>query len=229
MRLWTAVRDRLDTLTARDRRALRLGLAVFVPVVAWLLVARPYLMAWTDARDRLSAERTLLSREEEVLASATALPIAVADAEFAANRATDRLLRAPNAPLAEARLTEWLEQMAGLSRVLLLRMSAESVDAEEMEPGSLQPIRLAVNGESDLQGVMTFLLRVEESPLLLSVRELLIEPVIERPRSNRRRNDEDEEPPSERITGVVRFTIVVEAYVPPDMDRRSVEPEEAGL
>jgi hypothetical protein len=229
MRWWTALRDRLETLTARDRRALRMGLAVFVPVMAWLLVARPYLLAWTDARDRLSAERTLLSREEEVLASATTLPVAVADAEFAASRATDRLLRAPNAPLAEARLTEWLEQMAGLSRVLLLRMSAESVDSEELEPGSLQPIRLAVNGESDLQGVMTFLLRVEESPLLLSVRELLIEPVIERPRSNRRRNEEDEEPPSERITGVVRFTIVVEAYIPPDMDHRAVEPEEAGL
>lgn len=229
MKLAKAVRDRYALLSGRDRRALRLGLLVFVPALLWLFVVRPYFATLTEVRDRLDAERTLLQREEEILASATMLPIAVADAEFAARRATDRLVTAPNAPLAEARLTEWLEQIAGLSRVLLLRMSEESVDPEEIESGELEPIRLTVYGESDLQGVMTFLLRVEESPLLLRVRELLIEPEIQRPRSNRRRDEDEEEAPAETSTGVVRFTIVVEGFLPPELNPVGTESEEAGL
>jgi hypothetical protein len=202
-------------------------LIIFVPTLLWVFGARPYLAAWTDTKDRLEAERTLLSREEEVLASATTLPIALTDAEFAAMRATDRLVTAPNTPLAVARLTEWLEQIAGLSRVLLLRMSAESVDPDEIPSGSFEPIRLVLDGESDLQGVMTFLLRVEESPLLLRVRELLLEPQVERARSNRRRGDEEDT--TERSTGVVRFFLEVEAYVPPETNGQAVQTEEAGL
>ncbi|MGH7503326.1 MAG: hypothetical protein ACREL7_16490 [Longimicrobiales bacterium] len=206
------VRDHIARLSARDRRALRFGLAVVVPALFWVFMAKPYINALADVRDRLSAERGLLAREEELLAAAPSLPDEIIAAEVEAVRANDRLVVAANPPLAEARITEWLEQIAGLSRVLLLEMSAEDVAREEIEPGALEPIRLIVNGESDLEGVMTFLLRVEESPLLLRVRELLVEPQVERPRSSRRRDDD--EPVEPGLTGVVRFTLVVEAYAP---------------
>jgi hypothetical protein len=227
MRIAHRVRDRIGALSARDKRALRFGLAILTPALFWILVAKPYIGALGAARDHLSTERALFSREEQLLASAGTLPYAIADAEAAAQRANGRLVTAANAPLAEARLTEWLEQIAGLSRVLLLQMSAESPRPEELESGELEPIRLAVNGESDFEGVMTFLLRVEESPLLLRVRELLIEPVIERPRTIRRRGEVETEPGGPRTTGVVRFTLVVEAYAPPAEQREAVMSEEA--
>jgi hypothetical protein len=63
-----------------------------------------------------------------------------------------------------------------------------------------------VRGESDLEGVLTFLQRVESSPILLRIVELTIEPMYD--------GDRDE-----RVaTGVVTFAMVVEAYAPADID-----------
>jgi hypothetical protein len=128
-------------------------------------------------------------------------------------RAELRLVRAPNAPLGEAEVTGYLQDIAGLSRVLLQEMRGLEPDRDAPRPEGVRPVRLAVRGESDLQGVMTFLHRVEESPLLLRVVELSIEPVVERPRPRRRDDDEPIEP---TVTGVVQFALVVEAYTPPE-------------
>jgi hypothetical protein len=70
-----------------------------------------------------------------------------------------------------------------------------------------------VRGESDLEGVLTFLQRVENSPLLLRVAELSIEPQTAG-------KGEDRNP-----TGVVQFTMIVEAYVPSDVERAETREE----
>ena len=39
----------------------------------------------------------------------------------------------------------------------------------------MQTVRLAVRGESDLEGVLTYLQRIEENPLVMRVHELSLE------------------------------------------------------
>src|SRR5690606_21878341 len=74
-------------LSARDRRALELGAAVVMPVLVWMFAGVPDVRALGEARARLEAERDLLARELELVASA---PAHLADAE----RATQGLLNA---------------------------------------------------------------------------------------------------------------------------------------
>jgi hypothetical protein len=212
-------------ISQRDRRALLLGAAVLLPVLLWLFALRPYRDALVEARDRLAQERALLQREEALVAAAPSLPAALEAAAAEAKRAEMRLVRAANAPLAEEEVTRYLEDIAGLSRVLLQEMRGVEPERGAVVPEGARVVRLALRGESDLQGVLTFLHRVEESPLLLRVSQLSIEPVVPRQRPNpRRRGDEDEDEapaaPQQITEGLMQFALVVEAYAPPEAERR---------
>jgi hypothetical protein len=197
---------RLRTLSARDRRALVLGAAVLLPALAWGLVVRPYRAYLNELQERTAAERALLLREQSLLRRAATLPAAVAAAEAEAQRAELRLVRAANAPLAEAELTGYLQSVASASRVLLHELRGVEPRRGETLPAEVRPIRLSLAGESDLEGVVTFLERLEASPLLIRVRELVVEPV--------RANHGDDAAP----TGVMRFTFTIEAFAPGETD-----------
>ena len=199
----------LHTMNPRDRRAVLLGIAVLAPALLFVAVVRPYRAALTDIRDRTASEMALLQREEALLGMAGSLPDNVHDMEDRARRTTNRLVRAANVPLAEAEITSMLESIAALSRVLLQEMGGVDIPRSRSavdSTSSIRALRLSVRGESDLEGVLTFLQRIESNPLLLRIVELTIEPNYE--------GDRDE-----RVaTGVVQFTIVVEAYAPADID-----------
>ena len=199
----------LRSMSPRDRRAVLLGLAIVAPFLLYFAAVRPYRVALSDIRDRTASELALLQREEALLAMAGTLPANVHDMEERARRTTNRLVRAANVPLAEAEITSMLESIAGLSRVLLQEMGGVDAPrgrAAADSAAALRSLRLSVRGESDLEGVLTFLQRVESSPILLRIVELTIEPMYE--------GDRDE-----RVaTGVVTFAMVVEAYAPADID-----------
>lgn len=194
----------LRTLADRDRRAVLLGLAVLLPALLFILAVRPYRTALLDLRERVAAERSLLEREEALIAMATRTPDSADDVQRRARDAGMRLVRAPNVPLAEAEVTNMLETLASLSRVLLVEMRGVAQPRardDDATPVTIRPLRLAVRGESDLEGVLTFLQRIETNPMLLRVVELSIEPAV--PARDEPRSD-----------GVVQFGIIVEAYTP---------------
>ena len=196
-------------MNARDRRAIMRGLAVLVLALLFVAVVKPYRAALSDIRDRTASELALLQREEALLAMAESLPENVHDMEDRARRTTNRLVRAANVPLAEAEITSMLESIASLSRVLLQEMGGVDIPRRSSNVDStaaIRALRLSVRGESDLEGVLTFLQRIESNPLLLRIVELTIEPNYEGDRDAR------------VATGVVQFTIVVEAYAPADID-----------
>ncbi|MCI0432681.1 MAG: type II secretion system protein M [Gemmatimonadetes bacterium] len=209
----------LERLSGRDRRALRLGLVVAVPIVLWMAVVRPYRTALEDARARMDAERALLAREEALIASAASLPAGLERTEDEADRVDRRLVHASNVALVETRVTEVLEDLALDSRVLLEEMRGVQPDRQTADSAFVEPVLLAVQGESDLDGVTRFLHAIEENPLLLRVAELSIEPVTVRPQSGRQ--NRNEEPPAPQQTGVVRFALIVVAYAPPDLPERA--------
>jgi len=208
----------LRTLADRDRRAVMIGLLVLLPALLWIVAVRPYRAALADMKERLAAEQGLLQREEALLAQAATIPGEVAATSARAQRAALRLVRASNVPLAEAELTAYLEEIASLSRVLLQEMrgiAPRRGAARDDELRNVRTLRLSVRGESDLEGVLTFLQRIEQNPVLLKVSELSIEPQFE---GSEREGDR-------MPTGVVQFTLVVEAYVPADAEQ-PVDPQE---
>jgi hypothetical protein len=202
----------LRGLAPRDRRAILLGLAVMVVAAAYVLGVRPYREALGGVRDRVQAERELLTRELALLESASEIPEAIRRAEEAADRAESRMLQAPSTVLAEGELTGFLESSAYRSRVLLEEIrSGELARGEEPPPG-LSLIRLHLRGESDLQGLLTFLGEIEGSRLLLRVRGLALEPEVARPES-----DEETPGPREALpTGVVTFQLILDGFARPE-------------
>lgn len=209
--LLESARSRLSRLGERDRRALLLGAAVLLPVVAWTGAVRPYLSALGDTRDRLAAERGMLAREEGLLALAVQLPADLVAAERTAAAATERLLRASNRPLAEAALTAALENVASSSRVLLQQVRGVEAPGGSDPPAGVLPVQVAVQGESDVAGLTRFLHRIEASPLLMRVRALDV-----RPRAGADRNRDG---PAPEDMGVVAFSLVVEAYAPAELEQ----------
>lgn len=207
----------LRGLSARDRRALLLGAAVLLPALLWLAVVRPYGAKLSELHEQIAAERSLLQRELQLLARGSALAEDVAKAEDAAARAELRLVRAPNTPLAEAELSSYLESVASLSRVLLNEMRGIELRRSEAFPASVRPIRLAVTGESDLIGVANFLNSLEGSPLLIRIRELLLEPVYDGGGAGGN---------SGAPTGVMEFTLTIEAFAPAETNvTESLQPQ----
>lgn len=196
----------LRNLAPRDRRAITLGAAVLLPALLWVGAIRPYRAALEDVRERTAAERALLERELALL-QADATPALMSDLHARAERASLRLVSAANVPLAEAEVTVFLQELAQLSRVLLqeLRGVEPRRGGGAEASTTLRPIRLAVRGESDMEGVMTFLQRIESSPLLLRVTELSIEP--QRAGAGGMGMD-----------GVVTVSLQVEAYADADVD-----------
>jgi hypothetical protein len=205
-------------MTDRDRRALRIGALALVPALLWAGVVRPYRALLEDVRDRTVSERALLERELGILGQAVTLPAALVHATEDAERAELRLVHASNIALAEAELTTYLEGIALLSRVLLQELRGVEPGRGEAALPELRPIRLAIRGESDLEGVITFLSRVERSPLLLRVTGVSMEPEVEARQQNGRAAGA---PP--QLTGVVKFGMIIEAYAPPDLLGERVE------
>ncbi len=205
-------RELLGRLSERDRRALLLGLAVLVPSVAYLSGLQPYLRALGDARDRLVIERELLGRELALIESAHTLPIAIDRLERKAWRNEQRIVQVASDVLAEAVLTDQLELTAAASRVLLEGIRRVEPPRGEEAPAGLSVVRLTVTGESDLQGVLTFIDGIEGHQYFMRLRGFALEPQMSRPQQGRRagNNNSDRSPP--RPTGVVEFQLIVEGY-----------------
>jgi len=219
-----------DRLSPRDRRAIRLGLLVALPVVLWAGAFRPWRRAWNETRDRLESERGLLVREQALLDGAASLPDALREAGTQAEIARRRMVEAASPALAEGEVTNELERLAADSRVLLEEMKSIEPPRGARPTAGLQPIRLAMRGQSDLNGFSTFLQHVEEDALLMRVVELSIQPVVERPSGNNGRGRGQAQEPARPAmpTGVIEFAVMVEAYAAPDAFAGAAAPEEAG-
>jgi hypothetical protein len=206
----------LDGLAPRDKRALRIGIAIILPAAVVVLGVRPYRSALEDARERVVAERDALARELELLQTAGVLPDRLEEAVRMAQAADLRLLDAASLVLAEAELSDLLESRAARSRVLLREIESVPPLRGEEPPSGAETLRLSVSGESDLEGVMTFLDGLESAMVLIRVRGLALEPVLSRPEAEGGRQSEP------APTGVVEFRLIIESYMKSDATPASV-------
>jgi hypothetical protein len=198
----------LSGLSRRDRRAVLFGAAVLVPAALYVLGVKPYLGALDEVRTRTAAEQDLLTREMELMGRASALPGQIQEAQASAAIFEERIVRAASGELAEGEITEFLETSAVRSRVLLEEIRGGEFGRGEEPPPGLAVIRLHLRGESDLEGILTFLDELENSPLLLRVRGLALEPEMARPESD---NEEGTRGPAVP-TGVVGLQLIVDGF-----------------
>lgn len=211
----------LDRLAPGDRRIL-LGFAVIVSAVVIVLGLRPSYGALADVRERLDVERGLLARELQLLESAAVLPKHIEEALRKTAAVDLRLLEAASVTLAEAQLTDLLESWAVLSRVLLREIESIAPARGTESPPGTETLRLSVTGESDLEGVLTFLDALESGILLVRVRGLALEPVLARPENG-------DGPQGEPIpTGVVEFQFIIESYLKTDERGAQAQPVRGG-
>lgn len=199
----------LSGLASRDRRAILVGLTILLPAVAYVFGVRPYRTALGNLQDRITVERELLQRELALLEFAPSFPSLLAGAGAEASQHEDRLVLAPSGILAEAALTGFLESAAVRSRVLLEEIRGGELGRGEEPPAGLSVVRLHLRGESDLEGVLTFLDEVERARLLLRVRGLALEPDLSRPESAEDGNGRNREPVP---TGVVGFQLILDGF-----------------
>ena len=216
MKSVTEIRSRLLTflagLTARDRRALTFGAMILVPVLIWVGAARPYLRALEMWTERLEIERGLLVRERSLLAEAPTIPPRIRAVSRTLEELDERFVAAPNQALAEAEVSALMEQLARESRVLLQEARSVALQARDGEaPGRLLPIRLSLRGESDFEGLLNFLNRLEQDPLLLRIVGISVDRVEGATAASGGNTAPDEVQP-----GTVTFVMIVEAYAPRD-------------
>lgn len=199
-------------MPARDRRAISTGLLVLAPFVLFFGIVRPYRTSLAELHRRADSERALLAREEGLLALGPSLPRLAEAARERAKRGDMRLVRGANRALEEAELTSYLERTAALSRVLLQESRGIEPPRGTDTMGVVRSIRLAVRGESDLTGALTYLQRLEASPLLLHIAEISMEPVPSKGTPDVQ-------------AGSVKFAFVLEAYAPTGAAQRNTGKE----
>jgi hypothetical protein len=156
-------------LSAKDRRAVILGAIVLLPGLLYVFGVKPYRAALEDARDQLAAERSTLSRERAALASARRNPQLQHVADSAMRAMGPRLFEGRDDVMASAELASYLSDVARQTRLYL--QDAATRPASEAVTG-LRSLRVELRGESDIRGVLRFLLALERGNKLLRVDRL---------------------------------------------------------
>jgi hypothetical protein len=162
----------LAKLSSRDRRAVLLGAVVLASGVAWAAIVKPYLRTVREVSVRLAAERELLDREMRLLAAAAEYPAAVEQSGARLLDVAPRLFGGENHTVASAGVIRYVQEGAATGPALLTRL--EPLPAEDEGEG-LVGLPLRVEGETDLEGLLTLLHLLDAGPKLVRVEDLRVQ------------------------------------------------------
>ncbi|MEO6877312.1 MAG: type II secretion system protein GspM [Gemmatimonadaceae bacterium] len=157
------------TMSARDRRAIVLGVVVLLPGLLLIWGVRPYRAALADARDRLATERETLARERAAVATAQRNPLLQHIADSAMRTMTPRLFEGKDDVMASSELAAYVGDEARRARVWL--QDANTRPATPAANG-VRTLRVEIRAESDLHGVMQFLQLLENGGKLVRIDRL---------------------------------------------------------
>ena len=157
---------RRPALTARDRRALRLGAWVAAPVLVLSLVVRPYLAALETARAEVAAQRTLLARELGALRDAPRDSQLVRQGRIALAAASARLFDGGDMVAASGELAGYVSDQAGETGV-------ELEESETRAAGDSTPT-VDIRARGDVLAIADFLHALETGPKLARAERLTI-------------------------------------------------------
>lgn len=167
----TSAREWMSRRTARERRALHLGLLVLCIWLGITLGVRPYYSGMTQMRERLARERDLLAREVQLLEDARGFTDQYDRIERAMLDEAPRLFAGPDLVAASANLASYIGGQAALHRVMVQQIDTRTSDASTE---GVVALRVNIRGVSDLAGLMNFLTALERGPKLAVVEQFVI-------------------------------------------------------
>ncbi|HEX2202758.1 MAG TPA: type II secretion system protein GspM [Longimicrobium sp.] len=159
-------------MSPRDRRALVLGGAVLVPALLFALVVRPLAGSLGEVRERTRMERELLAREMGLLRQAGEFPARLDSARAALRAEAPRLFRGVDGLAAASALENYVGEKAEASRVLVRRSESREGGAEG---SGLLSLQVDLQGEGDLQALLTLLRGLDTGTRLVRVDRLSVE------------------------------------------------------
>lgn len=184
------------SLSTRDGRALRLGAFIAAPLLVLQLVVKPVRQEMSRIRDELSAQRALLARELELAAAGPSAPAQLERAQRLLDDMEPLLFDAPDDVSGSAVLANYVSDQARRSEVLIQHLEAR---ASQPLRDDVVALEVAIRAESDLEGVLSLLRRLEYGSRLVTVSSVQIEP---------QGGGEDGEP-----VAAVLFTSVIRGYM----------------
>ena len=172
----------LLTISAREKRTLRLAAMVVIPALAYVYLGKPYLASLSDMKDQVVAERTALAREQALLVQYAKNPESQRDANQAVQQAAPMLFDGRDDIIASSDLAAYVTRLAEHYRVNLQQAATRPTI---LSPAGVRLLRVEIRGESDLQGILAFLNALEAGDKLVRFDKLDIT------HSPGRRTDED--------------------------------------
>jgi len=162
-------------ISSRDRRAVRVGLLVVAPALAHVFVVRPYVATTRVLRDEVRGRYALMAREEEALATVSALRAGTRPADIAAGRAAARSYDATDTALAMAALGR--DVTTALQDAGLTIQRVEMRDSVARRSG-LRELTVDIRTQGDFEAILDALVRLERNTRLLDVSRLAIDKTI---------------------------------------------------
>jgi hypothetical protein len=158
-----------STMSARDRRAVVVGVGILLPALLYIWGVRPYQAALSDARDQLVTERATLARERAAITTARRNPQLQHIADSAMRAMRPRLFEGKDDVMASAELASYLGDVARKARVWL--QTASTRPATPSAEG-VRTLRVEIRAESDLLGTLKFLEALERGDKLIRIDRL---------------------------------------------------------
>jgi hypothetical protein len=160
---------KFSTMSAKDRRALMLGLGILLPAFFFIWGVKPFRATLADAQEQLATGRDALSRERAAVAAALRNPQLQHVADSAMRAMTPRLFNGRDDVMASADLVTYLGQVAHTSRVWLQDASTRPATTS---PSGVRTLHVEIRAESDLAGLLRLLQALEHGKQLVRVDRL---------------------------------------------------------
>jgi len=159
-------------VSARDRRALRMGFFLALPAVIYALGVKPYLASVRSANDQLQTQRELLAREEALVRAAPGLPTQIAAARTAMTGERKRLYTEADAIAATGALSKEVSEAFNVDGISLQHLETHDV---LVRPDGIRELTVDVRAEGDFEGILDVLSTLETSDHLIRVSRLGVE------------------------------------------------------
>ena len=175
----------LPVLAPRDKRALRTGGWIVLPVLFATLVVRPLGDTWLDRKAALDGDRALLARELRLVTDAPRDRELLREERRALDASASRLFGGAEVVSASAELARYVAREASESRLTLEQAETETAldAAAEVPPpngafalaaGGDQPLRVSIRARGDVEGIVAFLQALEGGHRLVRVDRIAI-------------------------------------------------------
>lgn len=161
----------MRALEDRERRAIRIGLLILLPVLVGRCAVEPYFGALGRDRSRLSEERSLLAREMALVVARKAMK-GLADTTAMAFAIRSVRLFQSDPTLAANALVSYVADLASSNWMLVQTADAQGV--EELGRGPVRAVHAHIQAVGDIGEVLNLLRALELGQKLVRVDRLTL-------------------------------------------------------